>query len=102
MCSSRSDLKWMVRFDPTREDHSKYLLQPKEPKVEKDIVDSNKNKSKEKRKPKKEVCNENNKSEIKPKVTNEKFYAVKEDLKEVLNTEKKTDFSLLKLFGSKG
>lgn len=87
----------MVRFDPTREDHSKYVVNTNE-------IGENVEKKKKKlgREQNKEVKNNERIEENKTKVSDEKFYSVKEDLKQVLKTENKTEFSLLQLFGPKG
>lgn len=88
-----------MRFDPTREDHSKYILKPNE--LNRD-AESDEKKTKKKLVKDKKIKKDEKKEGTKPIVSDEKFYSVKEDLKEVLKTEKKSEFSLLKLFGPKG
>ncbi|XP_054290651.1 probable RNA-binding protein CG14230 [Macrosteles quadrilineatus] len=90
---AKSDGSLMVRFDPTREDHQKYLLKPQKPSEDKEPQDKTKKSKKERN----TLLNE----ESRPQVSKEKVYDVKEDLKEVLKQGNKSDFSLLKLFGSK-
>lgn len=90
----------MVRFDPTREDHSKYVVKTNE--IGKNGENLEKKKKKLGKEENKEVKHNERIEENKTKVSDEKFYSVKEDLKEVLKTENKTEFSLLQLFGPKG
>lgn len=83
----------LLRFDPTREDHVKYVInQQEKPTKHQEKV----TKKKEKRKD----VEENNPETTKPEVSKEKFVSVRENLKEVL--AKDSGFSLLNLFGPKG
>lgn len=81
-----------MRFDPTRKDHVKYIINQEEPTKDQGKV--------KKKKEKKKDSEKNNLESTKPEVSKEKFVTVKENLKEVLNKEQ--GFSLLNLFGPKG
>ncbi|XP_046662269.1 probable RNA-binding protein CG14230 [Homalodisca vitripennis] len=85
---------FMVRFDPSREDHEKYIVKPQEETKDEDIV-------RKKKKTREDESGESTNVQSKSEVSNEKFYTVKEDLKETLKNEGGTGFSLLRLFGSK-
>lgn len=87
-----------LRFDPTREDHKKYIIT--QPNIKSQQEDSTEKSKKKKAKKEQEATSsvEGNKT----KVTTEKFVAVKEDFKEALKKDDGAEFSLLKLFGPKG
>lgn len=83
----RASVKTMLRFDPSKPDHSKYISTP----IEKEIV--------KKKKHKKEITTNISKTPITeaPEVSKERFYKIDETITQSLGNEQ--PFSLLSLFG---